>query len=127
MLDVNTHKLLQTENDKWQTRPLIKEGAPQRQNSNFQKTTFGQNVISGHKNENELDTLAYWLTDLSCNVTSTSTSTSSKWGSLIFERIKYDNESGGTQTREILRWQGPAPTTTCPLVREGASNQQIHN
>jgi hypothetical protein len=40
MLDVITDKLLQTENDKWQTRPLVREGAPQRQYSNFQKTTF---------------------------------------------------------------------------------------
>jgi hypothetical protein len=63
MLYVNTGKLLQTENDKWQTRPLIREGAPQRQDSNFQKTTFGQKVISGHKSQSGLDTSTYWLTD----------------------------------------------------------------
>jgi hypothetical protein len=44
MLDVNTVKLLQTENDKWQTWPLVREGAAKRQDSNFQKTTFGQTV-----------------------------------------------------------------------------------
>jgi hypothetical protein len=38
-------------------------GVPQRQESNFQKTTFGQKVISGHKSQNGLDTLTYWLTD----------------------------------------------------------------
>jgi hypothetical protein len=47
----------------------------QRQDSNFQKTTFGQKAISGHKSQSGLDTLTYWLTDwptVSCNVTSTS-------------------------------------------------------
>jgi hypothetical protein len=62
MLDVNADKLLQTENDKWQTRPFVREGVPQRQDSNFQKTTFEQKVISGHKSQNGLDTLTYWLT-----------------------------------------------------------------
>jgi hypothetical protein len=55
MFDVNTDKLLQTENDKWQTRPLVREGAPQRQDSNFQKTTLEKKVISGHKSKNGLD------------------------------------------------------------------------
>jgi hypothetical protein len=59
MLDVNTGKLLQTENDKRQTRPLVREGAPQRQDSHFQKTNFGQKVISGHKSQSGLDTLTY--------------------------------------------------------------------
>jgi hypothetical protein len=75
MLDVNTGKLLQTVKDKWQTRPLVREGALQRQDSNFQRTTFRQKVISGHKSESGLYTLTYWLTDrptVSCNVTSTS-------------------------------------------------------
>jgi hypothetical protein len=63
MLDANTGKLLQTENDKWQTQPLVREGAPQRQDRNFQTTTFGQEVISGHKSQSRLDTLTYWLTD----------------------------------------------------------------
>jgi hypothetical protein len=57
MLDVNTDKLPQIENDKWQTRPLVREGAQQRQDSNFQKTAFRQKVISGHKSQNALDTL----------------------------------------------------------------------
>jgi hypothetical protein len=63
MLDVNTGKLLQTEKNKWQTRPFVREGAPQRQESNFQKTTFGQKVISGHKSQIGFDTLTYWLSD----------------------------------------------------------------
>jgi hypothetical protein len=73
MLNVNTGKILQTENEKWQTRPLVREGATQRQDSNFQKTTFGKKVISGHKSQSGFDTLTYWLT-VSCNVTSTSKS-----------------------------------------------------
>jgi hypothetical protein len=63
MLDVNTGKLLQTEKDKWHTQPLIREGTPKRQDSNSQKTTFGQKVISGHKSQGGLDTLTCWLTD----------------------------------------------------------------
>jgi hypothetical protein len=70
MFDVNTDKLLQTENDKRQTQPLIREGAPQRQDSIFQKT-FGQKVTSGCKSQSRLNILTYWLT-VSCNVTSTS-------------------------------------------------------
>jgi hypothetical protein len=63
MLDVHTDKLLHTENDKWQTRRLVREGAPQRQDSNFQKTTFGQKVISGHESHSGLETMTCWLTD----------------------------------------------------------------
>jgi hypothetical protein len=63
MLDVNSDKLLQTGNDKWQTRSLVREDAPQRQDSKFQKTTFGQKVIYGHKSQSGIDTLTYWLTD----------------------------------------------------------------
>jgi hypothetical protein len=72
---VNTDKLLQTENDKWQTRPLVREGSPQRQNRKFQTTTFAQTLIYGHKSQSGLDTSTYWLTDwlnFSRNVTSTS-------------------------------------------------------
>jgi hypothetical protein len=71
MFDVNTDKLLQTENGKWQTRPLVREGAPQRKDSKFRKPTFGQKVISCHESQSGLDTLTYWLA-VSCNVTSTS-------------------------------------------------------
>jgi hypothetical protein len=60
MFDVNTGKLLDWER---RTRPLVREGVPQRQDSNFQTTTFGQEVISGHKFQSGLDTLTYWLTD----------------------------------------------------------------
>jgi hypothetical protein len=34
ILNVHTGKWLQTQTDKWQTRPLVREGAPQRQDSN---------------------------------------------------------------------------------------------
>jgi hypothetical protein len=74
MLDVNTGELLQTENDKWQTPPPVREGAPQRQDNNSQKTTFERKVTSGYKSQSGLDTVTYWLTDwptVSCNVTST--------------------------------------------------------
>jgi hypothetical protein len=63
MLDVNTSKLLQTENDEWQTRPLFRQDAPQRQGSNFQTTTSGQQVISGSKSQGGLDNFTYWLID----------------------------------------------------------------
>jgi hypothetical protein len=41
MLDVNTDKLIQTENNTWQT-DLSAEGTPRRQDINFETTTFGQ-------------------------------------------------------------------------------------
>jgi hypothetical protein len=63
VLDVNIGKLLQTENDKWLTRPLVREGEPQRQDSNFKKTTFAKKVIFRHKSQSGLDILTYWLTD----------------------------------------------------------------
>jgi hypothetical protein len=46
-----------TKTDKWQTRPLVREGAPQRQGSNFEKKNSGQ------KSQIGLDTKTYWLTD----------------------------------------------------------------
>jgi hypothetical protein len=46
-----------TKADKWQTRPLVREGAPKRQDSNFKKK------ISGQKSQIWLDTKTYWLTD----------------------------------------------------------------
>jgi hypothetical protein len=52
-------QLLLTVTDKGQTRPLVREGAPQRQDSNFQTTTLGQEVIFGHKSQSGLDTLTY--------------------------------------------------------------------
>jgi hypothetical protein len=39
--------------------PLVREGAPQRQCNNFQKTTFGQKVISGHQSQRGLNTFTY--------------------------------------------------------------------
>jgi hypothetical protein len=48
--------------NKLQTWPLVREGAPQRQDSNIQTTTFGQKLISGHKSQSGLETLTYRLT-----------------------------------------------------------------
>jgi hypothetical protein len=48
---------------KLQTRPLVREGAPQEQDRNFQTETFREEVISGHKSQSGLDTKTYWLTD----------------------------------------------------------------
>jgi hypothetical protein len=48
---------------KLQTRPLVREGAPQRQDSNFQTATFGQELISGNKSQSGLEAMTYWLTD----------------------------------------------------------------
>jgi hypothetical protein len=42
-----------------QTRPLVKEGAPQKQDSNLQKSIFGQEEISSHKSQNGLETTVY--------------------------------------------------------------------
>jgi hypothetical protein len=55
-----------------QTRPLLREGAPQKQDHNFQTQTFRQEVTSCHKSQSGLDTKTYWLT-VSRKVTSTST------------------------------------------------------
>jgi hypothetical protein len=41
----------------------IPYSALQRQDSNFQATTFRQKVIFSHKSQTRLDTLTYWLTD----------------------------------------------------------------
>jgi hypothetical protein len=51
-------KLLLTVTDKRQTRLLVREGAPQRQDSNFQTE-----LISGRKSHIGIDTKTYWLTD----------------------------------------------------------------
>jgi hypothetical protein len=63
MLYVNFDKLLKTENGNRQARPLVREGVQQRQDGDFQKTTFGQKVIFGYKSQSGLDTLTYWLAD----------------------------------------------------------------
>jgi dihydrofolate reductase len=44
-------------------RPLVREGAPQKQDHNFQTATFRQEVISGRKSQSRLDAKIYWLTD----------------------------------------------------------------
>jgi hypothetical protein len=48
---------------KLQTRPLVSEGALQKQDRNFQTATFRQEVISCRKYQSGLDTKIYWLTD----------------------------------------------------------------
>jgi hypothetical protein len=45
--------------DKWQTRPLVREGAPKWQDSDFKK----KEKISGQKSQIGLDTKINWLTD----------------------------------------------------------------
>jgi hypothetical protein len=47
-----------TKTDTWQTRPLVREGAPKRQDRNFEEKR-----ISGQKSQIGLDTKTYWLTD----------------------------------------------------------------
>jgi hypothetical protein len=44
--------------DKRQTRPLVREGAQQRQHSEIQTK-----LISGRKSQGWLDAKKYWLTD----------------------------------------------------------------
>jgi hypothetical protein len=44
--------------DKRQTRPLIREGAQQRQDSKIQAE-----LISGRKSQGGLDAKTYWMTD----------------------------------------------------------------
>jgi hypothetical protein len=58
MYILTTDLLLLTDSDKRQTRPLVREGAPYRQDSNFQ-----EEEISGHEPQTGLDTKTDWLTD----------------------------------------------------------------
>jgi hypothetical protein len=61
MIYVNAEWLLSTiltKTDDWLTRPLVREGAPYRQDRTFEKKK-----ISGQKSQIGLDTKAYWLTD----------------------------------------------------------------
>jgi hypothetical protein len=46
-----------TKTDTWQTRPLVKEGAPKKQNSNFEEKKI---LVKGPRFG--LDTKTYWLT-----------------------------------------------------------------
>jgi hypothetical protein len=50
-MNVHTDKLLETEADKWQTQPLVREGATQRQDRNFQTATLRQVVMSRHNSQ----------------------------------------------------------------------------
>jgi hypothetical protein len=47
-------------------------------------------------------------------------------GILKIEKIKCDHESRWIETRERLRWRGPATTENYNLLREGAPCQQNH-
>jgi hypothetical protein len=47
-----------TATDKRQTRPLVREGAQQRQHSEIQTE-----LMSGRKSQGGLDAKTYWLTD----------------------------------------------------------------
>jgi hypothetical protein len=40
-------------------RPLVREGTSRRQESKFKTTTFGHEVISGHKSQSGFDTSTY--------------------------------------------------------------------
>jgi hypothetical protein len=51
-------QLLLTVTDKRQTRPVVREGAQQRQHSEIQTE-----LISGRKSQGELDVKTYWLID----------------------------------------------------------------
>jgi hypothetical protein len=55
---------------KLQTRPLVRKGAPQKQDPKFQTATFRQEAISGRKSHKDAryqdiltDRLTDWLTD----------------------------------------------------------------
>jgi hypothetical protein len=62
-----------TKTDTWQTRPLVREGAPKRQDSNFVKKNFWSNVP-----DLDQDILTDWLT-VSRNVTLTLTLSEGLW------------------------------------------------
>jgi hypothetical protein len=133
MLDVSTYKLLQTENDEWQTRPLVREGAPQRQESNFQPTALGQEEISRHKSQSGLDTLTYWPTDRQLQHDfdfGHPVPGGYKWGNLALEvwgvsdeSLKYGYGFLGTLTIEWLHCK----LQIHPLVRKGAPQTQDRN
>jgi hypothetical protein len=71
MHDVNTGNLLQIENAKYQTRPLVRWSAPQRLDSNFHTITLRLKGIYGHKPQTVLDASTCLLTTVSHNITST--------------------------------------------------------
>jgi hypothetical protein len=55
---IDNAQLLLTVTDKRQTRPLVREGAQQRQDSKIQTE-----LISGRKSQGGLDAKTHWLTD----------------------------------------------------------------
>jgi hypothetical protein len=82
------------ENDKWQP-DLSSERAPHRQDSNSQKTTFGLEVISGHRSQSGLDTV-------SCNVTLTCTWTEEQMRPLVREGASHQQTCNCLGTRKAI-------------------------
>jgi hypothetical protein len=79
-------QLLLTVTDKRQAIPLVREGAPQRQDSKFQTE-----LISGRKFHSALDTKTYWLTDwptVSRNVTSASSQRNGCWELVLISQSR---------------------------------------
>jgi hypothetical protein len=83
---------------KRQTRPLVREGAPQNQDRNCQRVinTWSCALDGARQQDLTIDwpSVAMWLVE--------------EKGSLECETVKYGHESNGTRTREWLRWRGPA-------------------
>jgi hypothetical protein len=87
MLDVNTDKLQQTENYKRQTRPLVREGAPQRQELSENNLWAESNIWS---QVSEWARYLDILTDtVSYNVNSTSTYLTKSFRFTIFSTSTY--------------------------------------
>jgi hypothetical protein len=97
------------------TRPLVRDGTPQKQYSKFQTAAFRQEVISGlksHKGIRYQDILTDWgykYENLTLQV-----------GVVSDETVKYGYEFWATRTIEWLHCK----LQTCPLVREGASQKR---
>jgi hypothetical protein len=80
---------------KLQTRPLVREGAPKKQDRKFQTAAFWQELISGRKSHR-----------------------GARYGNLVLQirgnlklvTTECGHESRRTQTWEGLRWEGPAAT-----------------
>jgi hypothetical protein len=95
---------------KRQTRPLVREGAPQKQDRGAWHQDLQTDWPSVAK------WLWLWLGEVKSRVeTGSNTSTvvllvvrGDEKGSLESERVKYDRECHGTRTREWLRWREPA-------------------
>jgi hypothetical protein len=96
--------------DKRQARPLVREGAPQRQDSNLQT-----DLISGRKSHSGLDTKTYWLTEwltVSRNVT------------LPFNSIWVVIGRALDRTEKLLNYQWQVETVPEDGVSECTVNQE---